>query len=127
MFDYEGFIKAVLHQNRAEIRSRFADDAVINWYCTNERFNVEEFVRANCEYPGKWDGEIESVHRADDLFIVVTKVWPEDRSVSFHCVSFLRCREGKITSLDEYWADDGEPPKWRQEMKLGKPISEEGL
>lgn len=122
MFDYEGFLKAVLRQDRAALRSCFADDAVINWHCTNECFTVEEYVTANCEFPGKWDGKIEAVHRADDLFIVITRVWPEDRSASFHCVSFIRCRDGIITSLDEYWADDGEPPKWRQELGLGKPL-----
>lgn len=36
MFDYAGFIKAVLQQDGTEIHSYFADDAVINWHCTNE-------------------------------------------------------------------------------------------
>ncbi len=117
MISIDGFISAVLKQDRAEIRSYFTDDAVINWHCTNECFTVDEYIITNCEYPGKWNGEIETVHRIDDLFIVVTKVYPEDRSASFHCVSFIRCRDEKISSLDEYWADDGEPPKWRQKMK----------
>ena len=124
MFDYAGFIKAVLKQDRTEIRSYFADDAVIKWHCTNECFTVEEYILANCEYPGKWDGEIETLHRTGDLLVVVTRVYPEDRSASFHCISFIRCRNGKIGLLDEYWADDGAPPAWRQEMKLGKHIHE---
>ena len=127
IFDYAGFIKAVLKQNRTDIRSYFADDAVIRWHCTNECFTVEEYILANCEYPGKWDGEIEAAHQAGDILVVVTKVYPEDRSASFHCVSFIRCQNGKIASLDEYWADDGEPPEWRREMKIGKPISEERI
>ena len=61
MFDYAGFIKAVLEQDGTEIHSYFADDAVINWHCTNECFTVDEYIIANCEYPGKWDGEIETV------------------------------------------------------------------
>ena len=127
MFDYAGFITAVLKQDRTKIRPYFADDAVINWHCTNERFTVEEYIIANCEYPGKWDGEIETAHQIDDLFIVVTKVYPEDRSASFHCVSFIQCVGGKIVSLDEYWADDGEPPKWRQEKQVGNPIIKSAL
>ena len=127
MFDYAGFIKAVLKQDRTEIRSYFADDAVIKWHCTNECFTVEEYILANCEYPGKWDGEIETLHRTGDLLVVVTRVYPEDRSASFHCVSFIRCCDEKIASLDEYWADDGEPPKWRSDIKIGKPISEESI
>ena len=127
MFDYKGFIDGVLKQDPARIRACFAEDAVVNWHCTNERFTVEEYIRANCEYPGKWDGEIEAAHQADDLYVVVTKVYPADRSASFHCVSFLRCRDGKIASLDESWADDGEPPKWRQEMKIGRAITQGGI
>ena len=127
MFDPAGFIKAVLKQDRTEIRSYFANDAVINWRCTNERFTVDEYIIANCEYPGKWDGKIETVHQADNLFIVVTQVYPEDRSASVHCVSFIQCHNGKIATLDEYWADDGAPPKWRSDMKIGKPISEESI
>ena len=122
MIDINGFISAVLKQDGAAIRSYFTDDAVISWHCTNERFTVDEFVTANCGYPGKWSGETEAVHRMDDLLVAVTKVCPGDRSASFHCVSFIRCRGGKIASLDEYWADDGEPPEWRQKMKIGKPI-----
>lgn len=125
MIDIDGFINAVLKQDPVQIRSYFTEDAVIKWHCTNECFTVEEYIIANCEYPGEWDGEIETVHQADDLFVVVTKVYPVDRAASFHCVSFIRCRDEKIVSLDEYWANDGEPAKWRQEMKLGEKIHKE--
>ena len=49
----------VLEQNAERIRDYFDEDAYINWHCTNERFTVEEFIIANCEYPGCWDGEVE--------------------------------------------------------------------
>ena len=39
------FWKAVLGQNEIEIRKYFQNDAYINWHCTNERFNVDEFIR----------------------------------------------------------------------------------
>ena len=48
MFDCAGFIKAVLRQDRTEIRSYFADDAVINWHCTNECFTVDESKTLLC-------------------------------------------------------------------------------
>ena len=41
------FWKAVLDQNENEIRKYFQNDAYINWHCTNERFNVDEFIIAN--------------------------------------------------------------------------------
>ena len=48
----------VLAQRADEIREYFHPDAYVNWHCSNEHFTVEEFIRANCEYPGDWDGEV---------------------------------------------------------------------
>ena len=116
------FWKAVLVQNENEIRKFFHNDAHINWHCTNERFNVDEFIIANCEYPGDWDGRVERVETLDDLIITVTNVYPKDRSISFHVTSFLKIKKEKIISMDEYWADDGDAPKWRLEKHIGKAI-----
>ena len=111
--DVCSFIKAVLAQDENTIRSFFHKDAYVNWHCSNEHFTVDEFIIANCEYPGDWDGTVERVEVIGDLFITVTKVYPQDRSVYFHVVSFIRTANDKITSMDEYWADDGNPPQWR--------------
>ena len=40
----------------------------------------------------------------------------------FHVISFIRIKQDKIISVDEYWSDDGDAPQWRQEMHIGKPI-----
>ncbi len=118
----EQFWKAVLEQDEDSIRKYFWDDAYVNWHCTNEHFTVDEFVRANCEYPGKWDGEIERIETTGDTTITVVRVYPKDRSMSFHVVSFIRIQEEKIVSVDEYWADDGVPPHWRRELNIGSSI-----
>lgn len=55
--DIKGFWDAVLRQDADQIRDCFCMDAYINWHCTDEHFTVEEYIRANCEYPGEWDGE----------------------------------------------------------------------
>lgn len=120
--ELQKFWKAVLDQNADAIRGYFAKDAVINWHCTNEQFTVEEFLRANCEYPGDWDGEVERIERADGLWITVTRVWPKDKSCSFHVTSFIQAAEDKITAIDEYWADDGAPPQWRLDKRIGRAI-----
>ena len=120
--DIEKYWRAVLKQNADEIRAFFNKDTVINWHCTNERFNVEEFIRANCEYPGDWDGRIERIEEKGDLIITVTNVFTTDKKLSFHAVSFIRIEKGKILSLDEYWGDDGAPPQWRQDKRIGNPI-----
>ena len=116
------FWRAVLEQDAPAIRSYFDETAHVNWHCTNERFDVDEFIIANCEYPGEWDGTIERLEQLDDLFIAVVNVYPKDRSSSFHVTSFIRVAGEKIISMDEYWADDGRAPQWRLEKHIGKAI-----
>lgn len=116
------FWKSVLIQNKKEIRKYFHKDAYINWHCTNEHFNVDEFIIANCEYPGEWDGTIERVEIIKDLIITVTLVYPKDKSAFFHVTSFIKTENDKIISMDEYWADDGTAPQWRLSKHIGRPI-----
>ena len=37
-------------------------------------------------------------------------------------VKWLRTANDKITSMDEYWADDENPPQWRIDKHIGTPI-----
>ena len=120
--DYKAFWLDVLSQNRERLPSWFSEDAVIRWHCSNEQFTVAEYVRVNCDYPNDWTGKIERVEESGNTVILAGRVYPLDRSMSFHVVSFLRIENGKIVEMDEYWADDGEAPDWRREMKIGKPI-----
>ena len=114
--------KAVLEQNAEEIKKYFKKDAYINWHNSNENFNVDEFIKANCEYPGEWDGEIERIENINDLIITVTNVFTKDNSKSFHVVSFIRVKYEKIVYIDEYWGDDGLAPQWRLDKHIGKSI-----
>lgn len=120
--DVHGFVKAVLAQDEKAIRPFFHENAHVNWHCTNEHFSVDEYIIANCEYPGEWDGKIERVEETGGLYIVAAEVYPKDRSASFHVVSFIKTENGKIISMDEYWADDGMAPQWRLDKHIGTPI-----
>lgn len=120
--DINRFWKDILEQNRSVLTNYFCPDAVIRWHCTNEQFNVSEFVRANCEYPGDWDGQIERADEYGSQLITVVHVFSKDQSASFHVVSFFNLKQDRILTLDEYWADDGEAPAWRKRMGIGKPI-----
>lgn len=53
---------------------------------------------------------------------MVTRVFNIENTISFHVTSFMNIKDDKIISMDEYWSKDGEPPKWRLNMKLGKKI-----
>ena len=121
----EAFFRAVWTQDAETLASFFAHDAYVNWHCTNEHFTAGEFIRANCAYPGLWDGELERIVTAGDLTVAAARVFAQDQSCSFHSVSFIRVREGKITSIDEYWGDDGPAPQWRLDKQLGIPIRAE--
>ena len=87
--DIQGFITAVLRQDGQQLRAYFLPDAYVNWHNTNEHFTVEEYIRANCEYPGEWAGEIERVIQTQDMVVAVTHVYSTDFSISCHSTSFI--------------------------------------
>ena len=118
----QNFWKDVISQNRDALSHYFTDDAVIRWHCTNEQFTVAEYVQANCEYPDNWNGELERIENTGESIILVGRVFPIDQSASYHVVSFIKCEGSLIRELDEYWADDGEPPAWRKNLKIGREI-----
>lgn len=116
------FWRDVARQDATALKTYFTPTANICWHNSNECFNVDEYIIANCEYPGEWQGEIERLEERGLFFITVTRVWLSDMSASFHVTSFFEFSEDKISKLDEYWGDDGVAPQWRLEKKIGKPI-----
>ncbi len=120
--DIQQFWEAVASQNAERLRELFLPDAIIRWHNTNEQFLLEEYIRANCEYPGVWDMELERVERIDDVIITVARVFSKEKDISVHATSFIRIKDGKIITLDEYWGDDGPAPEWRLVMNIGTSI-----
>ncbi len=118
----EQYWKAVVAKDAAALRAFFTPDACIKWHNTNEQFTLEEYIRANCEYPGEWVGEIERLEDAGRCIISVARVQSENGAVAFHCISFMTLEDGRIKTMDEYWGDDGPAPWWRQEKEIGSPI-----
>lgn len=116
---------AALAQRPDEMRTFFWPEAWVNWHNTGEHFSVEEFIRANCEYPGEWTGKIERVEQSGDLIVTAVAVCSTDRKVLCHVVSFIKVRDGKIASIDEYWGDDGPVPQWRLDKHIGTQIEKE--
>ena len=88
----------------------------------NEHFTVDEYIIANCEYPGEWDGIIERTERVNELIITVTQIYPRDKSISFHVTSFIQTKDDKIIAMDEYYADDGSAPQWRLDKHIGTSV-----
>jgi len=116
-FDVGRFIQTVADQNASELRTYFNDDAIIRWHDSNEQFGVEEYIRANCEYPGcmgeqrlkgatspgKWTGELQRVEKMGNTIIMATKIF-SDESTHF-VTAFATLKNGKISRLDEYYCD----------------------
>ena len=119
-FDCKRFFEAVVKQDADALGGYFADDAVINWHDTNESFNVAEYIRANCEYPGDWDGHVVRAEEVDGGVVVVGKIAGSD--ISLHVASFIKLEGGKIARMDEYFGDCGTAPQWRRDMNIGRPI-----
>lgn len=120
--DFYSYWQATLRQDAAAMRPYFNEAAVINWPNTNEQFTPAEFIRANCEYPGRWGGAVERIEQLGSLTVTVTRVYGLDGEPSFHVVSFFELEDGRISRLDEYWGDDGSAPQWRRDKMLGRPI-----
>ncbi|MBR5947971.1 MAG: nuclear transport factor 2 family protein [Clostridia bacterium] len=115
-FDFKAYFAAVVKKDAAALRTFFREDAVINWHNTRERFDSRGFIRANCDYPGEWRGEIEREYRIGNTVIAAARVWSaDDPSLSFHCCSFIHLKDERIIQINEYWGDDGEPPEWRKD------------
>lgn len=123
--DIKEFWNAVLRQDAKALKTFFKDTAYVNWHCTNEHFTVEQYIKANCEYPGTWDGTIERIEDLGNLIITVVNVFSNDSQISVHVVSFIELEEDKIIAMNEYWGDDGDAPKWRLDMKIGTTIEDE--
>ena len=85
-------------------------------------FTVGEYVQANCDYPGRWQGEIERLEEFDSQVIFVGRVQSEDAKISCHVTSFIKMKNDKIVEMDQYRYDDGEAPVWRRELGIGKAI-----
>lgn len=120
--DIVAYWKAALSQNAGEMKTFFHKDAYVNWHNTNEHFTCDEFIRANCEYPGSWDGEIERIETLPGLIITAVHVYSCTGDLSCHVTSFIKIKDEKIASIDEYWGDDTPAPQWRADMHIGTPI-----
>ncbi len=108
--------QAIAGQDEETLLRFFTVDAQILWPNTDERFDLAGYLRANCDYPGRWRGRVEKI--AVDGSYSVAKIWPEDGDGAFRVVTFYRWRNGKIEYMEEYWGDIGPAPSWRKEMSL---------
>ena len=116
------FFEYVIAQDEDKLQEYFSENAVVRWMCTGEEFTAQEYIKVNCMYPNSWDGEIERIVTVDDSVIIAARVFAKEGTESFHVVSFIKLRDGLISEMDEYWAEDGDVPQWRADLKIGKHL-----
>ena len=123
------FWQVVAKQDAGALPDYFTSDAQIRWHNSNELFTVPEFVRANCEYPGNWEGQVEQleIHPDGKRAMTITRVWSTEENTVCRAVSFFAFVGEKIACLDEFWGDVGPAPQWRQEMQIGKCLYKEKI
>lgn len=117
--DIVKFWKYALEQNAEQMRAFFCENGYVNWHCTNEHFDVDEFIRANCEYPGAWEGIVERTEVMNDLIVTVTHVYPKDKTASFHVTSFSKSRIQKFYQLMNIGPRMVKLPTGGKRLKLG--------
>ncbi|MBQ6478762.1 MAG: nuclear transport factor 2 family protein [Erysipelotrichaceae bacterium] len=120
--DIKTFFEDVIKQDRERLKTYFHENALINWHCSNESFHVDEYIRVNCDYPGSWKGEIERLEENGNELILAARVYSQEDDSSYHVVSFIRLKDDRIISMDEYWAEDEEAPEWRKILCIGRKI-----
>lgn len=121
------FWKNIGEQNTKALEAFFWPDAKICWHNTDEQFTVAEFIRATCEYPGRWKCDVEYYLEIEKRVITVTKVYNLTEKTSLYATSFFLINDGKIQRLDEYWGDNGVAPQWRRDLHIGTKIEESTL
>lgn len=78
--------QAVAAQDEHKLARFFTVDAQIFWPNTGERFDLSGHLRANCDYPGRWGGQVEKI--AGDSSYSVARAWSPEvvtaRAVTFY-------------------------------------------
>ena len=123
---YESLIKkywqATLAQDANKMVQMLSKTCLITWPNTNECFTKEHYIKANCLYPGTWKGTVQEINPYLDGYLSITNVLSQDEVTSLHAITFFKINNGLITSIKEYWSEDGAPPTWRQSLDLSTPL-----
>ena len=114
--DFGQYWKDCIGQDREALRAWFWPDAKVIWPCTDEVFTVEEFLTANCDYPGSWEGALLHVTPTPMGAVTEVRIISADGKYACHVASIFTLYRDRIASLTEYYADDGPPPRWRTEL-----------
>lgn len=102
-----------------QAREVLHEDFVCEWPQSRERIRgVDNFIRVNQHYPGRWRIYILKIVAAGDEVVteVEVELTAENGAVrQDRAVSFFKLRDGKIVYLREYWPEPFAAPDWRSQ------------
>lgn len=94
-------------------RAQLAPDVVCRWWATGERFDgADAVIRVNAVYPEGWTIFLLELQPLGDGR-VLSLVRVEQGGRRFWANSHVQLGPTGILAIDEYWADQAEPPAWR--------------
>jgi len=97
----------------AAARRLLADDAIMTWVASAERFHGgDAIIAVNAAYPEGWSIHVIECAPLDDgrILSLVRVDHPPRR---FFATSLFRIEGGLIRAIEEYWATAEPPPAWR--------------
>ncbi len=113
-----GFFEAMERRDWDAAAASVADDAVVTFTETGERFTGAQFVAMNRAYPeGGTITVVETLSNHDRVAAQVKVDLPPD---SFWCAGFYTVSNGQITEGVEHWVTEGSaaPPEWRGSFSI---------
>ncbi|MEM6985623.1 MAG: nuclear transport factor 2 family protein [Pseudomonadota bacterium] len=110
----KAFFDAMQARDWARARSLVADDALIEWTETGERFMGQRFVDMNEAYPEGWTIDVIEVLDCGDR--VAAQVRVSLAGETFWCAGFYSVQGHRIIAGTEHWVTAGseQPPEWRR-------------
>jgi ketosteroid isomerase-like protein len=110
----KNFWQLFSEQKWDEAKVFLSADLVVEWPQSRERMKgPENFVDVNRNYPG--NHQIEVIHAHVVAEKVITTVWiVGDNGQKTFANSYFDLQDGKITRIEEYWAEPYAAPEWRK-------------
>jgi ketosteroid isomerase-like protein len=112
------FIEAFDRQDWEAAKRLLTDDFTAYWVTTRERFSKDSFILMNSRYPGRWHLTIQRYESIAEGAVTVALVSSQSEDERHYVTSFYRFREGRISSIEEYWAIEENAPLWRKKYWL---------
>jgi hypothetical protein len=82
---------------------------------SGERFDRDQWLRLNREYPGDWHIDVLNVLDAGEWVVSEVSVAIDGRID--RAVSFFRVVGGRVDELREYWPEPFPVPEWRRSWR----------